>query len=54
MSEDKIPSGMMQVGAIVKGGGLNVENAVKDAEKEGFTCVDCGDYVMLCGKGKKR
>lgn len=55
MSEDKIPSGMKQIGVIVKGGGINVDHFVEQEKSLGNTCVDCGDYVMICqnSKGKR-
>lgn len=55
VSEDnKIPEGLIQVGTIVEGGGINVDAFIAEEERKGFTCIRCDGYVMVCRKGKKR
>lgn len=56
--EDKklVPAGMVQVGVIRSGGGVNIDAFRKEEEAKGRTCVafDGGYLVCTESKGKKR
>jgi hypothetical protein len=54
MTETKTPEGMIQIGVIVEGKGINTQAFIEKEEKLGNTCIQCDGYVMICAKGKKR
>lgn len=58
MEETKVelPTGMIQVGVIRSGGGVNIEAYREEEEKKGRTCVPYKGGYLVCeaSKGKKR
>jgi len=49
VKEMSAPRALRQIGALVKGGGLNVETAVCGYEARGLLVVDRGRWIELLG-----